>query len=37
LQGRNIFDNNFNWVTDRFTIGGVVPVRNWLLTAEVNF
>jgi len=36
LVGRNIFDNNFNWVTDRFTLGGVIPESNWLLSFEVN-
>jgi tetratricopeptide (TPR) repeat protein len=37
LEGRNLFDNNFNWVTDSFTLGGVIPERNWLAVAEFNF
>ena len=34
---RNIFDNNFNWVTDQFTQDGVIPTRNLLGTIQVNF
>jgi len=35
--GRNIFDNHFNWVTDQFTLGGVIPERNILFSMEINF
>ena len=37
VLGRNVFDHNFNWVTDDFTLGGVIPRRSWLFEVEVNF
>jgi tetratricopeptide (TPR) repeat protein len=37
LEGRNLMDNNFNWVTDRFDIYGVIPERNWRAKLEINF
>jgi outer membrane receptor protein involved in Fe transport len=37
VVGKNVFDSNFNWVTDRFTLGGVIPRRNWLFEIEMNF
>jgi tetratricopeptide (TPR) repeat protein len=37
FQANNIFDNNFNWVTDEFTLRGVIPRRNIFGTIQVNF
>ena len=37
IAARNIFDNNFNWVTDQFTFQGVIPARNVAASFQVNF
>ncbi|MGI9290895.1 MAG: TonB-dependent receptor domain-containing protein, partial [Gammaproteobacteria bacterium] len=34
---RNIFDQEFNWVTDQFTLDGEIPDRNIFGSIEVSF
>ncbi len=36
LQIRNLFDNEFNWVTDRFIALGRAPAREVLATVRIN-
>ncbi len=33
----NLFDNEFNWVTDRFVLEGRAPTRQILFTLSLNF
>jgi outer membrane receptor protein involved in Fe transport len=33
----NLFDNEFNWVTDRFVLQGRAPARQILFTLSLNF
>ena len=33
----NLFDENFNWVTDSFVIDGRIPRRNFRMTIEIGF
>lgn len=37
FEVRNIFDNNFNWVVDQFVFVGRNPVRETILTINMNF
>jgi hypothetical protein len=37
VEGRNLADNNYNWVTDRFDLTGEIPERNWRARLEFNF
>jgi tetratricopeptide (TPR) repeat protein len=37
LQVLNLFDHEFNWVTDRFELTGRVPARQFLGTVSLNF
>ena len=37
LEVLNLFDNQFNWVTDRFVLEGRAPARQVLFTLSLNF
>jgi len=37
LQVNNIFDEEFNWVTDQFVFVGRNPAREFLVTGRLNF
>ncbi|NNL99589.1 MAG: hypothetical protein HKO62_02480, partial [Gammaproteobacteria bacterium] len=37
IEARNLFDDSFNWVTDRFTLDGRVPDSQVIGTIEINF
>jgi Flp pilus assembly protein TadD len=37
LEIFNLFDNEFNWVTDQFTFEGRAPARQILLTLSLNY
>ena len=37
LEARNLFDERFNWVTDRFTLRGRNPEREILGTLSLNY
>jgi len=37
LEVRNLFDNHFNWVTDRFVLRGRAPEREAFGTISINY
>lgn len=37
LEGKNIFNHHFNWITDYYTLTGRVPKREIFCSLQINF